>query len=99
MSAWEHHAPHPNLPVALPSLLCGHGYGGVTQRPLTILNRHFHPNSFSWGAAHLMAAFARSRGALTAAELDQWVASLEDADAAGAHFLSSVPVLTVATRA
>ena len=99
LSVWEHHAPHPNLPVALPSLLRGHGYGGVTQRPVTILNRRFCPNSFSWGAARLMAAFARSRGALTAAELDQWLASLADADATGAHFLSSVPVLTVATRA
>jgi len=30
-------------------------------------------------------------------DIDAWLSSLVDADAAGAHFLSSVPILTVAT--
>ena len=95
---WHRHAPHPNLPVSLPSLLRAHDFAGIAQRPVTILNRHFHPNSFGWGAAHLMAAFARRRDALTDDELDRWFDSLREADAAGNYFLSSVPVLTVATR-
>jgi SAM-dependent methyltransferase len=98
LQAWEQHAPHPNLPVSLPSRLEAHGFGGIAQRPVTIINRRFHPNSFSWSAARLMAAFAQRTGALDEGQLDAWHQSLRDADAAGLHFLSSVPVLTVATR-
>ena len=96
VSVWERHAPH--LPVTLPSLLRAHDFAGIGQRPVTSRNRHFHPNPFGWGAAHLMAAFARTRDALTDDELDRWFGSLREADAAGNYFLSSVPVLTVATH-
>jgi arsenite methyltransferase len=98
LHAWEQHAPHPNLPVSLPSRLEAIGFGGIAQRPVTIINRRFHPNSFSWSAARLMAAFAQRTGALDEARLDAWQQSLRQADGAGLHFLSSVPVLTVATR-
>lgn len=96
IEAWDGHAPHPNLPVTLPGLLARHGFIAVSQRPVTIMNRHFHPNTFAWGAAHLMAAFAHGVGALSDDERDEWLTSLRDAEAAGVHFLSSVPVLTVA---
>jgi arsenite methyltransferase len=99
LRAWEAHAPHPNLPVSLPARLEAHGFVGIAQRPVTIINRRFHANSFAWSAARLMAAFAQRTGALDEAQLDAWQQSLRDADGAGEHFLSSVPVLTVATRA
>jgi SAM-dependent methyltransferase len=97
LRAWDQHAPHPNLPVELPVLLHRHGFVAVAQRPVTIMNRHFHPATFAWGAAQLMAAFALSIGALTDSERVDWLTSLRNAEAEGVHFLSSVPVLTVAT--
>jgi hypothetical protein len=60
-------------------------------------HRRFHPNTFSYGAARLMAAFASSIGALDEQSAEAWIASLEAADGAGAFFVSSVPVLTTAT--
>jgi ubiquinone/menaquinone biosynthesis C-methylase UbiE len=96
LEAWQAHAHHPNLPVALPSLLQAHGFDAVGQEPVTIMNRRFHPNTFSFGAARLMAAFAQSRGDLDADETEAWIESLVEADAQGRFFVSSVPVLTSA---
>ena len=97
LAAWEQHAFHPNLPVELPRRLHAAGFGGTTQQPLTIVNRRFHPNSFSWWAAQLMGAHALGGGTLDRNDIDAWLSSLVEADAAGTHFLSSVPILTVAT--
>jgi len=98
LRVWAQHAPHPNLPVTLPSLLSARGFGAVSQRPVTIVNRRFHPNTFAWSAAQLIAAFVHGTGAVSDNDLDAWQHGLRNADAAGTHFLSSVPVLTVATR-
>jgi SAM-dependent methyltransferase len=98
LSAWQRHAPHPNLPVDLPNRLPAAGFDAVRQRPVTIVNRHCHPNTFSYGAARLMAAFARGIGEIEPAEAESWFVSLEQADARGEFFVSSVPVLTAATR-
>ncbi len=97
LAAWEHHAFYPNLPVDLPGRLCAAGFGGITQQPITIVNRRFHPNNFSWWAAQLMGAYALGKGTLDRNDIDAWLSSLVDADTAGTHFLSSVPILTVAT--
>jgi SAM-dependent methyltransferase len=98
VATWDEHAPHPNLPVALPSLLETSGFGGVRQAPVTIINRHFDPNTFGYGAARLMAAFALTRADVSSLDVEAWFSSLEEADAEGRYFLSSVPVLTTATR-
>jgi hypothetical protein len=44
-----------------------------------------------------MGAYALGSGTLDRNDIDVWLPSLVDADAAGTHFLSSVPILTVAT--
>jgi arsenite methyltransferase len=98
LRAWAGHAPHPNLPVTLPSRLDASGFGAVSQRPVTIVNRRFHPNTFAWSAAQLIAAFVHGTGAVSDNDLDAWQQGLRNADATGTHFLSSVPVLTIATR-
>ncbi|HZD15440.1 MAG TPA: methyltransferase domain-containing protein [Pseudonocardiaceae bacterium] len=65
VSVWHGHAPHPNLPVVLPLLLEHAGFTAVHQRPLTILNRHFHADTFSYWAARLIAAYATANGGIS----------------------------------
>ena len=98
LSAWESHAAHPNFPVTLPSLLQARRFDAVHQTPVTIMNPRFHPNTFSYGAARLMAAYALSTGALDETGTAAWLESLAKADADGTYFFSSVPVLTAAVR-
>ncbi len=98
LAAWDLHCPHPNLPVALPNLLQRAGFEGVEQTPVTIVNRRFVPELFGWGVSRLMVAFAEGSGAIDAAEGAAWISSLGEADIQDRHFLSSVPILTVATR-
>lgn len=99
LAAWERHAPYPNLPVFLPRLLVDAEFDDVVQEPVTILNHHFHPTTFGYGAAHLMAAHACAEGALDRDAADAWLNSLVNADARGGFFVSVIPVLTTAVRA
>ena len=57
------------------------GFSGVSQRPLTIVNRHVHPSTFAHGAGRLMAAFAVAQGDVDRKSADDWLASLARADA------------------
>lgn len=98
LSAWDGHAPHPNLPVVLPLLLERAGFSAVHQRPLTILNRHFHPDSFSYWAARLIAAFARTNSDVSQDDVSRWLDSLAAADTDRHYMFSVVPVLTTASR-
>jgi ubiquinone/menaquinone biosynthesis C-methylase UbiE len=97
VSAWHGHAPHPNLPVVLPLLLEHAGFTAVHQRPLTILNRHFHADTFSYWAARLIAAYATANGGISPDDASRWMDSLTAADEHRCYFFSSVPVLTTAT--
>ena len=96
--AWERHAPHPDLPVALPGLLEAAGFGSVAQQPLTIMDRHVQPGTWAHGIARLMAAFARTAGEIDDGSATRWLASLDRADEHGRHLVTVVPVLTTATR-
>lgn len=98
LGAWAEHCPHPDLPVELPAMLRRHGFGQVTQIPITIVNRDFASHRFSWGIARLAVAFAESMGAIGRGMGDEWIRGLEQADESESHFLSVVPVLTTATR-
>jgi len=98
LSIWERHAPHTNLPIVLPALLRSAGFGGVHQGALTVVNRHFHPGTFSYGIARLMAAFAMANEELSQHDVEMWLDSLKRAESNDRFFLSSVPVLTTATR-
>ncbi len=44
-----------------------------------------------------MGAYTLANGTLDRHDIDAWLSSLVEADTAGNHFLSSVPILTVAT--
>ena len=64
IGAWDRHAPHPNLPVALPNHLTRAGFSSVLQTPLPLANRTFNRSTFAFGIANLMAAFAVAAGAI-----------------------------------
>ena len=98
VTTWERHAPHPDLPVALPGMLTTAGFDAVGQEPVTIMNRRFEPGTYGHGAARLMAAFAVVVGDLDDGDAGEWLDSLERADVAGDYFVSVVPVITTATR-
>ena len=96
LAAWEQHAFDPNLPVQLPGRLHAAGFGGTTQQPITIVNRRFHPNNFSWWAAQLMVR-TRSAAAHSTGTHRRVAFQPRRCRHRGTHFLSSVPILTVAT--
>ena len=97
--AWDRHAPHPNLPVALPNHLTRAGYSSVLQTPLPLANRTFNRSTFAFGIANLMAAFAVAAGAIDDHSSRSWLSSLDKASRRGNIFISVMPMMTTATRA
>jgi len=95
---WDRHAPHPNLPVALPNLLRRAGFTSVVQTPLPIVNRTLSRSTWAFGITQLMAAFARSVGALDVDTASPWLTSLHEAADRGDFFMSVMPIMTTATR-
>jgi arsenite methyltransferase len=98
LSAWETHAPHPNLPASLPGLLSDAGFAEIDQQPVTIINRRFEPGTFGHGIARLMATHAALVGAVDHEAADDWLEGLAAADARGDYFVCVIPVLTTAIR-
>lgn len=94
---WDGHAPHPNLPVALPNMLRRVGLTSVVQTPLPLANRTFNRSTWGFGIAHLMAAFALSAGDLDHEASARWLKDLEDASARDELFMSVMPMMTTAT--
>ena len=99
IGAWDCHAPHPNLPVALPNHLSRAGFSSVLQTPLPLANRTFNRSTFAFGIANLMAAFAVAAGAIDDQSSRSWLSSLDEASRRGDLFISVMPMMTTATRA
>jgi arsenite methyltransferase len=94
--AWRQHAPHPNLPANLRSLLGETGYQTVRQVPVPIVNTAYHEDTFAYWAARLMTAYCLGRSLISKEEADAWLASLSAMDEAGRFFVSSTPIVTSA---
>ena len=93
--AWARHAAWPNLPARLGPMLARAGFTGIRQLPVPVVNPSCHPDSFAWGTARLMAAFAISEGvAMERAAL--WLSELDAAEAREEFFFSSLPIMTTA---
>ena len=99
IGGWDCHAPHPNLPVALPNHLSRAGFSSVLQTPLPLANRTFNRSTFAFGIANLMAAFAVAAGAIDDQSSRSWLSSLDEASRRGDLFISVMPMMTTATRA
>jgi SAM-dependent methyltransferase len=93
--AWEGHAPWPNLPARLPPMLARGGFANIRTLPVPIVNPNLHENTFAYWIARLMAAYAVENG-VARARADAWLSALDEAEAAGEFFFSSVPILTTA---
>lgn len=98
VGAWDRHAPHPNLPVALPNLLRAAGFTSIAQTPLPLVNRTFNRSTWGFGIARLMAVFASSLGDLDGTTSSRWLASLDVAARRGELFMSVLPMMTTATK-
>lgn len=98
VGAWGRHAPHLNLPVALPNQLSRAGFTSVLQTPLPLANRTFNRSAWGFGIANLMAAFAVSVGDVDDQSSTRWLTSLEEAGRRGDLFISAMPLMTMATR-
>ena len=98
LSAWDAHAVLPNLPVILPGDLLGAGFGNVHQSGAPVINSAYHPNTFSYWLAKLIVPFVVGKGLIPEHDGNRWLGSLEEAQADGTYFFSSVPIITSATR-
>jgi hypothetical protein len=95
--AWRQHAPHPNLPADLRSLLNATGFQVICQTPVAVINGAYHEDSLAYWMARLMVAFCVARSLLSGQEADAWLASLSAAQDAGRFFFSTTPVMTIGT--
>ncbi|MEO1063414.1 MAG: methyltransferase domain-containing protein [Actinomycetota bacterium] len=98
VAAWDHHAPHPDLPVALPGLLRDAGFTAIGQTPLPLVNRTFTPTTWAYGIARLMADFGAAHLDLDDDVAARWLAGLADAASRDELFVSAMPMITTATR-
>jgi SAM-dependent methyltransferase len=96
--AWAGHAPWPNLPARLPPMLARGGFVNIRTVPVPIVNPNLHENTFAYWIARLMAAYAVGQG-VPRARAASWLVALDEAEAEGEFFFSSVPILTTAIAA
>jgi hypothetical protein len=99
LKAWDAHAPHPNLPALLRTLLLQGGFSTVDQSPVALLNCSYGPSAFSYWLAQIIAAFAAQRQAVTAVESEQWLKQLAQMDERNEYLFSSLAVVTSAAKA
>jgi len=94
---FKDHCAHQNLPVEMTSKLQKLSFTGVLQTPLAFYLNTCHANSFAFFASKSVRNFAKNSGHVTAAELEEWDRSLEEAVSQQRFAFCSFPVLTSAT--
>lgn len=97
LSAWDAHAVYPNLPAILPRALREIGFADVRQDAALVVNNAYHPNAFSFWLAKLVVPFVVGKELVSEEDGRRWLASLDQAQADGTYFFSSVPIITSAT--
>ena len=98
LSAWDEHAPHPNLPAELKARLASVGIKPQRQTALTILENSYNQNSFSFWLAKMIAAFVAGRQPITPEEADGWLSEFDSLEQSGEYFYSATPVITEAVK-
>lgn len=98
LDAWESHAPHPDLPSILGSMLHVSKFKDVERTPMPILNTSFRETGFSYWLAEILPRFAVEQNIVSEALVTEWVRELEELDRRGDYFFSSLPILTKAVK-
>ena len=98
LTAFDAHAPYPNLPAILAARLRQAGLQPLRQTPVTVLNMSYHTNSFSYWLARMISSFVAARQAVTEEEAAAWLNEFESLENQGAYFFCSTPILTQAVK-
>lgn len=98
LDAWNLHAPHPDLPSVLGSLLRNSQFDDIERMPLPILNTSYRETGFSYWLAQILAIFALKINTVSKIQVNEWMEELQELDSCGEYFFSSSPILTKAIK-
>ena len=84
--AWQDAVPNPNLPPVLPALLRQRGFQALRCEAIPIINMNRTQANFSATMFQWMGKQAMDLGAISAEELQDWLADLEAKASQGAYF-------------
>ena len=98
LAAWDAHAPYPNLPAVLRSLLVEEGFSDVQQSPVSVLNTTYDTQTYSYWLARLIAAFVAERQLVAESIAAAWLDDLAEAFAHNSYMFCSMAVVTRALR-
>ena len=88
MAAWEEHLVHPHLPCTLPGQLRRAGFRVTGRHLIPLFNPTYEQNSYSALTMETIARFVAGRHELTAADVDAWMADLQERGAEDDYLFS-----------
>ena len=88
MAAWEEHLVHPHLPRTLPGHLRRAGFRVTGRHLIPLFNPTYEQNSYSALTMETIARFVAGRQNLTAADVDAWMADLQERGAEDDYLFS-----------
>jgi ubiquinone/menaquinone biosynthesis C-methylase UbiE len=98
LAAWDEHAADPHLPRTLGPRLRRAGFQVQRRAVVPLFNPDGDPETYSFRAIPLIAAFVVGRRGITQQEADAWVADLQVTAERGAYFFSLNRYLFVASK-
>jgi arsenite methyltransferase len=98
LEAFEAHCAHPLLARQMISRLESAGFEILDCAAHTILNRHFDPDTYSYGMLEFIEAYVRGAGNLDEKEINDWVSELHTLGRNGAYFFSLNRYIFVVTK-
>lgn len=88
MVAWEEHLVHSHLPCTLPGHLRRAGFRVTGRHMIPLFNPTYEQNTYSALTIETIARFVAGRQGLTAADVDAWVADLQERGAEDDYLFS-----------
>ena len=88
MAAWEEHLVHSHLPCTLPGQLRRAGFRVTGRHLIPLFNPTYEQNSYSALTIETIGRFVAGRQGLTAADVDAWMADLQERGAEDDYLFS-----------
>lgn len=88
LKTWEEHLVHPNLPAQLGAMLTRNGFQTVQNEIIPMFSPTYNDNSYAAGILISTREFAKGRGGLTEADVEDWHADLLAKANSGEFFFS-----------